>query len=94
MPPRFMSVSEAADQLLQIIQAKRESGDTDLAYNEETLFVGLARVGHDSESIVACSLKEMKDCDLGPPLHSMILPSNNMHPLEKEYLQQFSKSAL
>lgn len=94
MPPKFMSVSEAADQLLQIIQTKRESGDTDLAYNEETLFVGLARVGHDSQAIVASSLTEIKDCDLGPPLHSMILPSNNMHPLEKEYLQQFSKSAL
>jgi diphthine synthase len=94
MPPKFMSVSEAADQLLQIIQSKRESGETDVAYDEETLFVGLARVGHDTQSIVACSLKEMKDCDLGSPLHSMILPSNNLHPNEKDYLQQFSKSDL
>lgn len=94
MPPKFMSVSEAADQLLQIIQSKRESGETELAYDEETLFVGLARVGHDSQAIVACSLKEMKETDLGAPLHSMILPSNNLHPIEKEYLQQFSKTEL
>lgn len=94
MPPKFMSVSEAADQLLQIIQSKRESGESELAYDEETLFVGLSRVGHDSQSIVACTLKEMKECDLGPPLHSLILPSNNIHPLEKEYLQQFSKTTL
>lgn len=95
MPPKFMSVSEAADQLLQIIQSKRDLGDDEkLAYNEETLFVGLARVGHDSQAIVACSLKEMKDCDLGAPLHSLILPSNNLHPIEIEYLQQFSKENL
>lgn len=94
MPPKFMSVSEAADQLLQIIQSKRESGETELAYDEETLFVGLARVGHDTQAIVACTLKEMKECDLGAPLHSLILPSSNLHPIEKEYLQQFSKTIL
>lgn len=94
MPPRFMSVSEAADQLLQIIQTKREAGDSELAYTEETLFVGLARVGHGTQEILACSLREMKECDLGPPLHSLILPSDNLHPLEQEYLQQFSKQSL
>jgi len=94
MPPRFMSVNEAADQLLQIIQAKRAGGDSDLAFDEDTLFVGLARVGHDSQEIAACTLSEMKDCDLGLPLHSLILPSRNLHPIEQEYLQQFSKNPL
>lgn len=95
MPPKFMTVSEAADQLLQIIEQKRSvQGDSKLAYDENTLFVGLSRVGSESQRIVACSLKEMKEYDLGPPLHSLILPSNNMHELEKEYLQQFSKSSL
>jgi diphthine synthase len=91
MAPKFMSVSEAADQLLQIIEKKR---DEKLAYDEKTIFVGLSRVGSDSQRIVACSLKEMKDYDLGPPLHSLILPSDNMHELEKEYLQQFSETPL
>lgn len=94
MPPKFMSVSEAADQLLQILESKRQQGDESLAYDEDTMFVGLARVGHDSQIIVACSLKEMKNCDLGPPLHSLILPIKDLHPIEKEYLQQFSKSNL
>lgn len=93
MPPRFMTVSEAADQLLQIIENKSEEG-VKLAYDENTMLVGLSRVGSDSQRIVACSLKEMKDYDLGPPLHSLILPSNNMHELEKEYLQQFSEKPL
>lgn len=95
MPPKFMSVSEAADQLLQIIETKRkEESDVKLAYDEDSLFVGLARVGHDSQAIVACTLREMKDCDLGAPLHSLILPIKDLHPIEKEYLQQFSKNNL
>lgn len=94
MPPRFMSVSEAADQLIQIIRSRRESGETELAFTEETIFIGLARVGHDTQEIVACSLGQMKDTDLGAPLHSMILPSDNLHPIEKEYLQQFYKETL
>lgn len=89
MPPRFMSVSEASEQLLEILKSKREAGDTSLAYDEETIFVGLARVGHESQRIFVCSLQEMKESDLGKPLHSLILPSTNMHPIEKEYLQQF-----
>lgn len=94
MPPRFMSVSEAADQLLEIIQSKREAGDSNLAYDEETLFVGLARVGHETQTIKVCTLKEMKESDLGPPLHTLILPSSDLHHLEKEYLQQFSSAQL
>lgn len=94
MPPKFMSVSEAADQLLQIVAMKREQGEEKLAYDENSLFVGLARVGHDTQAIVACSLKEMKECDLGAPLHSLILPFKELHPIEKEYLQQFSKENL
>jgi diphthine synthase len=94
MPPKFMSVSEAADQLLQIIDSKRENVEEPLAFDEKTLFVGLARVGHETQEIVACTLSEMKNYDMGPPLHSLILPSDNLHPIEKEYLQQFSKNIL
>lgn len=94
MPPKFMSVSEAADQLLQILHTKREGGETELAYSEDSLFVGLARVGHDSQKIVTCSLKEMKDYDLGAPLHSLILPAAELHPIEQEYIEQFSTNPM
>jgi diphthine synthase len=95
MPPKFMSVSEAADQLLQIIEEKKtEQGIEDLAYDENTIFVGLARIGHESQKIIVCSLLEMKNFDLGPPLHSLVLPSNNLHELERDYLQQFSEKPL
>uniref|UniRef100_A0A182W388 diphthine methyl ester synthase n=1 Tax=Anopheles minimus TaxID=112268 RepID=A0A182W388_9DIPT len=97
MPPRFMSVSEAAGQLLEIV-ANRQAGEADgiesqkeHSLNENSLIVGLARVGHETQQIVACSLIEMKDKDLGPPLHSLIIPNGNLHPLEKEFLQQFAE---
>ena len=95
-PPRFMSVSEASQQLLEILKKRRTEGipDTELAYTENSLFVGLARVGADTQAIKACSLKEMAETDLGAPLHSLILPAKKLHPLEIEYLQQFSQTKL
>lgn len=92
MPPRFMSVAEAAEQLHQIIVRKRNDEglrDEQLAYTEESLFVGVARVGHETQQVVACSLEKMRQFDLGSPLHSLILPAKHLHPLETEYLEQF-----
>lgn len=95
-PPRFMSVSEASQQLLEIVKKQRASGvaESELTYTEESLFVGLARVGHETQAIKACSLREMSETDLGAPLHSLILPAKKLHPLEIEYLQQFSEAKL
>lgn len=52
--------------------------------------VGLARIGSDDQSIVACSLQEMKEIDLGEPLHSLIIPSEKLHPLETSFLKQYA----
>lgn len=98
LPPRFMSCAEAADQLLQII-AKKRTGDekineNDLAYNESSLCIGVARVGHETQSIVVCTLKQMIDKNMGGPLHSLVLPAKNLHELELKYLQQFSEETL
>lgn len=91
-----MSVAEASQQLLQIIVKKRAADipESDLAFTQDSLFVGVARVGHESQQIVACSLKEMSETGLGPPLHSLVLPAKKLHPLEIEYLQQFCKEKL
>lgn len=56
---------------------------------EDSLCVGLAKVGSDSQKITVCSLKEMTGVDLGGPLHSLIIPAFDLHPLETEYLQKF-----
>lgn len=93
-----MSVAEAADQLLRIIAKKRleqqKVSDSDLAYTESSLCIGVARVGHESQSIVVCRLKEMANKDLGSPLHSLVLPAKKLHELELKYLQQFCDETL
>ncbi|XP_053673241.1 diphthine methyl ester synthase [Anopheles nili] len=99
MPPRFMSVSEAARQLLEVVEKKASrDGDTGSSsehkLNANSLIVGLARVGHESQKIVACPLREMEHIDLGPPLHSLIIPNGRLHPLETEFLQQFAELEL
>ncbi|CAG9764817.1 unnamed protein product [Ceutorhynchus assimilis] len=88
MPPKFMSVSEAAQQLLQIIK-KRKEAQVELEINEDNLAIGLARVGSDTQKIVACSLIEMATVDLGGPLHSLIIVGPILHPLEEDYLRKF-----
>lgn len=84
MPPRFMSVSEAAKQLIQIIENRNESVIT-----QHCLCIGLARVGSETQQIVACSLQQISGYDLGGPLHSLVIASPSLHPLENEYLSQF-----
>ncbi|KJH51307.1 diphthine synthase [Dictyocaulus viviparus] len=89
-PARYLTCSDAASQLLKIIERKRISG-IEPAYTESSPCVGLARVGWDDQKIVFCTLEEMSQYDLGPPLHCMILPGN-MHPLEIDMLNTFKTS--
>ena len=60
------------------------------AFTEGSLAVGLARVGSEDQRILVCSLSEMKNSDLGPPLHCLVIPGETLHPLESEYLVQFA----
>ncbi|XP_043491996.1 diphthine methyl ester synthase [Polistes fuscatus] len=90
MPPKFMTVAEASDQLSSILEKKRRDTDENLAFTEHTLVVGLARIGSDDQNIIACSLQEMKKIDLGKPLHSLIIPAEKLHPLEINFLRQYA----
>lgn len=54
-----------------------------------TLCVGLSKVGSEDQNIVACTLQQMSELNLGKPLHSLIVAANVLHPLESEYLEQF-----
>lgn len=87
-PPRYMTVNQAASQLLQIL-AKRDSEGKDIAFSENTICVGLSRVGGDNQRIASGCLKELCDVDLGEPLHSLII-AGRMHPLEIGMLREFA----
>ena len=82
-----MSAATAARQLLEVEAARGEG-----AYGPDTLCVGLARLGADSQRIVAGSLAELAEADLGPPLHSLVI-AGDTHPIEEEYLAQFRLGA-
>ncbi|XP_011141093.1 diphthine methyl ester synthase isoform X2 [Harpegnathos saltator] len=89
MPPKFMSVNEAANQLIEVLNNKiQDSQITELT--DQCLAVGLARVGCEDQRIVVCSLQDMTSVDLGPPLHCLVVPAKRMHPLEIEFLKQYA----
>ncbi|XP_011367543.1 diphthine methyl ester synthase [Pteropus vampyrus] len=88
-PPRYMSVNQAAQQLLEIVQNQRTRGE-EPAVTEETLCVGLARVGAEDQKIAAGTLQQMCTVDLGGPLHSLVITGGSVHPLEMEMLSLFS----
>eukprot|EP00898_Chlorokybus_atmophyticus_P007147 jgi/Chlat1/7433/Chrsp6S07452 len=82
-PPRYMSVSVAAEQLLEV-EDKRQEG----AYGRETTAVGLARIGLSTQQIVAGTLEDLLTANLGAPLHSLVI-AGDLHVLEQEMLDSF-----
>ncbi|EDO45089.1 predicted protein [Nematostella vectensis] len=87
-PPRYMSVSTAVQQLLEIPKLRNLSPQ-ESAYTEDTVAVGLARIGSDTQQIICGPMKSLVDYDLGGPLHSLVIPGE-MHFLEKDMLKEFA----
>uniref|UniRef100_A0A7S4JAB6 diphthine methyl ester synthase n=1 Tax=Odontella aurita TaxID=265563 RepID=A0A7S4JAB6_9STRA len=84
LPPRYMSIGTAAEQL---IEAEERHGER--AYlPQETLCVGMARLGRPDELIKAGTLEELREVDFGEPLHCLVI-CGEVHELEMEMLSQF-----
>ena len=77
-PPRFMSVKQATEQLLKIAESKEKA-----EINSETLAIGVARIGHDDQKLIAAKLEDFLNIEMGPPLHSLVIPGH-LHILEQE----------
>lgn len=77
---RYMSASEGVHWLLEAEERFRGG-----LLSEGTLLVGCARVGSASERLVAGYPRNMKDVDLGAPLHTLVLPGR-LHFMEAEAL--------
>ncbi|XP_005090107.1 diphthine methyl ester synthase [Aplysia californica] len=90
-PPRFLSASQAAQQLLDIVERRDKDQKTDADLTPSSICVAVARVGASDQKISTATLKEMAALDMGPPLHSMVIPGH-MHPLEKQMLRLFAAS--
>lgn len=83
-PPRYMDISVAAQQLLEIEEIRQEK-----AYTPATPCVAVSRLGSPTCTFKAGSLKEMAQYNSGEPLHSLIMLGRQVHDLELEYLHQF-----
>ncbi|KAJ8609816.1 hypothetical protein CTAYLR_008112 [Chrysophaeum taylorii] len=84
LPPRFMTVGQAIAQLFEA-EAERQTG----ACAREVAAVAVARLGRPDEAIVAATLGDLADFDLGGPLHSLVVCAPTLHDLELEFLEQF-----
>ena len=84
-PPRFMTVAQCAQQMIETEEEKGEG-----VCGKEMLAVGVARVGADDQEIVAGTLEQLCDADLGKPLHSLVLIGKRMHDMEKDYVREYA----
>ena len=57
--------------------------------HEDSICVGVARVGAETQAICASTLRSIQSCDIGGPLHSLVI-AGHMHPLELDMLKLFT----
>ncbi|CAG8569472.1 1968_t:CDS:2 [Paraglomus brasilianum] len=85
-PPRYMTINQAIQQLLEIEESRQEN-----AYTPSTLAIGLARVGSSTNQVIKVgSLQHLLNEDFGPPLHSLVIVGSRMHVVEKDYIRHYA----
>lgn len=85
LPPRYMSVSQCAQQLIEVEELLKGG-----ICGSEALAVGVARVGAEDMKIVAGTLGELVEVDLGRPLHSLVVIGRRGHDLERDFLEEYA----
>jgi len=89
LPPRYMSIANAVQQLIYVEENIRKEN----IYDRSTMCVGLARVGRDDQLVISGTLGELATIDFGGPLHSLVIVGE-MHELEREMLMEFHCSKI
>ncbi|GAO51942.1 Diphthine synthase [Saitoella complicata NRRL Y-17804] len=84
-PPRYMTVAQCAEQMLEIEELRGEG-----VYTPNTIAIGVSRIGSHDQRIVTGTLQELSEADLGPPLHSLVLLGSRVHELEVDYIRAFA----
>ncbi|MBN1274874.1 diphthine synthase [Candidatus Woesearchaeota archaeon] len=85
-PPRFMTVQQGLDVLKQL-EEKHGLG----VIGDDTIIVGVARLGgvNDIPLVRSGTIKQLMDVDFGEPMHSIIIPSPELHHVEEEMVEQW-----
>jgi diphthine synthase len=79
--PRFMTVGQAIQSLLDI-ETQRQEG----VFVDDTLCVGCARLGGNDMMIKAATAADLLKEDFGEPLHCLIVPGK-LHFMEEDALE-------
>lgn len=82
---RYMTVNQGLEYLMNI----KDNLDHEGAVTEDTLAMGIARVGSRDVVVKAGKVKELMDFDFGGPLHCIVIPSR-LHIVEAEYLVEIA----
>lgn len=85
-PARFMTVNVAIEQLLEAEDKIKLN-----FVNKDLKCFGVARLGAPDQMILSGSILDLKQCNYGGPLHSLIICAPNLHSIEKEMFQFYSK---
>ena len=67
----------------------KDSLDYDGLITEDTLAMGIARVGSSDVVVKAGKISELIDYDFGGPLHCIVIPAE-LHIVEAEYLVEIA----
>ncbi|SCU98790.1 LADA_0H15368g1_1 [Lachancea dasiensis] len=88
-PPRYMSISQCCEQLLEIEELRGTK-----AYTPNTPAVAISRLGAPTQSFKSGTIEELSRSDCGEPLHSLVILGRQCHDLELEYLLEFAEDKL
>ena len=90
-PPRFMTVNQALEELLEASKNAENVAENKGLINEENLCYGVARIGSESQIVKAGKIKDIIKFDFGKPLHSVVLCAKTLSSIEKEVVEFYSK---
>ena len=82
---RYMTVNQGLEYLMNI----KDNLDHEGLIDEDTLAMGIARVGSKDVCVKAGKIKQLIDFDFGGPLHCIVIPSK-LHIVEAEYLVEIA----
>lgn len=65
-------------------------GEGEGVYGEGSLAVGVVRVGSVEQKVVSGMLGELREVEMGRPLHSLVLVGRRVHELERDVLREWA----
>lgn len=83
-PPRYMSIAQCCEQLLEIEETRQEK-----AYTPNTPCVAISRLGSNKQAFKAGTIEQLSKYDSGKPLHTLVILGRQTHELELDYILEF-----